>query len=114
MRAKPAKKLIHFDPDDAGRLVCDNSGCGYVAPHQKFGPHLIGTPCPECGSDLLTREDYNAAARMMRVVDWINRWFGWLGNVDQKSGHRVEVQARARSVSIEGKGRVGSAKTREI
>jgi predicted RNA-binding Zn-ribbon protein involved in translation (DUF1610 family) len=71
------KKIIHYDPEEAGRLHCDE--CGYdLECKQPFTANLIGTPCPECGANMLTRQDYERTIKMFAAVDWINRWFGWL------------------------------------
>lgn len=87
------KKLIHFNPNEAGKLHCDS--CGYDLPElQPFTVALIGTPCPKCGADMLTEKDYLSTIRMFRVIDWINKWFGWLGteNPPAKKGHSVAVR----------------------
>lgn len=69
------KKIIHYDPSQAGALHCD--ACGYDLPERRaFTADLIGTPCPKCGADMLTRSDYEKTARMFRALDWINRIFG--------------------------------------
>lgn len=71
------KKIIHYDPTDAGRLHCD--ACGYDLPEkQPFTSELIGTPCPKCGADMLTREDFLKTLNMFAWVDTINIWLGWL------------------------------------
>lgn len=74
------KKLIHVD-DGRGQLHCDNASCGHVLPPGAvtWGEHLIGYPCPKCGSDMLTQADYLASERISAIVTWINKWFGWLG-----------------------------------
>jgi hypothetical protein len=73
------KKLI-FHVENFGKLHCDNPECGYDLPEpEPFAEELIGFRCPMCGSDMLTRKDYRIAARIVGVVNFINRWFGWLG-----------------------------------
>ncbi len=53
-------------------LQCDAPGCD----HREMRPALleedIGRPCPKCGANLLTREDYEAAkpfSDMMRAME---------------------------------------------
>ena len=72
------KKLIHYNPDEAGKLHCDE--CGYDLPeNQPFTAELIGCRCDRCFADMLTLKDYEATRRMFAIVDWLNKWFGWLG-----------------------------------
>jgi hypothetical protein len=71
------KELIHIDTSDCGRLHCDNPECKYVLPEaQDWGKHLIGYPCPKCGSDMLTERDYRDMEKMIKRIGWINKWFG--------------------------------------
>jgi hypothetical protein len=87
------KKLIHYDASQLGQLVCDNPSCDYVdVTGQVFSPALIGKPCPKCGSNLLTEKDYNSTANLLKVIDWINRWFGWLGTSDYSKGKPVSFR----------------------
>jgi hypothetical protein len=87
------KKLIHFE-DKRSCLCCDNPQCNYEAPPGKYtwGRHLIGTPCPQCGESLLTPRDYRDSARMIWTINWINRWFGWLGTEYPKDGYDVSIR----------------------
>lgn len=41
-------------------LNCDNAGCGHVEQVGTITEVMVGTPCPKCGSDLLTEKDWNA------------------------------------------------------
>lgn len=86
------KKLIHYDPAEAGKLHCD--ACGYDLPErQPFTRDLIGTPCPECGADMLTERDYRDTARIFAVIDWLNKCFGWLGHTkDEAKAHGVSIR----------------------
>lgn len=43
-------------------LKCDNPDCDYVdmeIPFEDY-PNWINAPCPKCGSNLLTQQDYDA------------------------------------------------------
>lgn len=71
------RKLVHFDRNEAGNLHCDD--CGYDLPGTVVWCRaLIGTPCPQCGANMLTARDYESTERMFKSLDWLNRWFGWL------------------------------------
>lgn len=86
------KKLYHYDNTDAGRLHCDT--CGYDQPDKKsITVDLIGTPCPKCGANMLTEQDFHSAVRMMGVFDWINKWLGWLGTEEPpESGLALSIK----------------------
>lgn len=80
------KLLIHELNDRRGALRCDAEWCDYVSPVvHPFTDQLIGLPCPQCGSNLLTRRDYDTAMLELRIVAWINRWFGWLGCTEEQA-----------------------------
>jgi hypothetical protein len=72
---KPKKVVISYDPKDAGRLHCD--ACGYDLPEKiAFTRDLIGKPCPKCGANMLTEEDFLKTEKMFRFIDGVNRIFG--------------------------------------
>ena len=92
-----AKKLIHVDKSDVGRLHCDNARCGHTLEQSlPWGPWLIGFTCPRCASDMLTRKDFDKVEAFWRKLAWVNKWFGWLGEepTDErlKSAPTVRVQ----------------------
>jgi predicted RNA-binding Zn-ribbon protein involved in translation (DUF1610 family) len=71
------KKLIEKAQDTL--VVCDS--CDYSVPHTGNDLPLImyvDEPCPKCGENLLTYKDYVQHQKLMRVIDFINRWFSWL------------------------------------
>lgn len=75
------KKVLHLVNNQAGKLHCDNVLCGYTLSETlPFTEKLIGYPCPKCGSDMLTRKDYEGMVALFKVINWINKWFGWLGS----------------------------------
>ena len=43
-------------------IKCDTDGCGYHNPDVKFEqyPEYVNKPCPQCGANLLTQENYDA------------------------------------------------------
>jgi ssDNA-binding Zn-finger/Zn-ribbon topoisomerase 1 len=63
-------------------IECDNEKCDFtVAYCEEEEKHLdlyINLPCPKCGENLLTMEDYLQHQKLMRVVNFINRWFSWI------------------------------------
>ena len=94
---KPKRKLI--EPIQKSLIVCDNKDCDYNIPYSNEGASsivkYINMPCPKCGENLLTPQDYLQYERLMRVIDWINKWFGWLTYFSSKKnkdkGHTIYV-----------------------
>ncbi len=62
-------------------VVCDNPKCTFSIPYNeeeaKNTIRYINVPCPQCGENLLTAEDYLLHEKMVKVVDWLNKWFSW-------------------------------------
>jgi hypothetical protein len=81
------------------QLVCDAADCGHVECTGPLRPSLIGRPCPRCGRDLLTREDYFAAVRCVGVL----RLLAVLGIVRAPRGDErgVAVNPRATGTKIQ-------------
>lgn len=98
------KELIKFDIKG---LKCDKEGCGFVDPVAKFEdyPKLVNTPCPMCGSNLLTEADMKTCFKMWRIADWINKWFGWLASSDgeAKTTFKVEMDGSGKAEFKENK-----------
>lgn len=68
-------KIVHLTDMS---LLCD--ACGHTMLVADHGPHLIGTPCPECGADMLTQQDYDDGVRLLEQIEQINSLFGFLGS----------------------------------
>jgi predicted RNA-binding Zn-ribbon protein involved in translation (DUF1610 family) len=58
----------------ATALKCD--ACGHIVGDVPIGPQNIGRPCPICGANLLTRDDYIAALRSLAKIAEINAAIG--------------------------------------
>lgn len=81
------KKVIYGDMERFGKLHCDAPQCGYDLPEPlPFTEELIGFRCPMCGSDMMTEIDYRNAARVLKIINWINKWFGWMGKEEEPPG----------------------------
>jgi len=64
-------------------IVCDNVRCDFKIPNETGDPnietsHYINAHCPKCGEILLTQQDYDDSAKLMKTINWANKWFGWL------------------------------------
>lgn len=55
-------------------IKCDNPNCDYRNNEVRFEDYAkwIDKPCPKCGQNLLTQQDYNFCLNMMKQVDVIN------------------------------------------
>lgn len=76
------RKLIETIQDNA--IECD--GCDYVIPNKDpqnpdDSKEYIDVPCPECGENLLTKEDYLLGRKFDKRIDFINKYFGWLSYI---------------------------------
>lgn len=60
-------------------IICDNKNCDFTIPNKEIDmKYLINMPCPKCGENLLTLEDYIQHLKLIKGVNWINKWFSWL------------------------------------
>jgi ssDNA-binding Zn-finger/Zn-ribbon topoisomerase 1 len=75
------KKLI--ETTQATLIECDNPVCDYNIPNPTGSPltetkDYINMPCPKCGENLLTLEDYLTHKKVLKIITWLNKWFSWL------------------------------------
>lgn len=49
-----------------GSLHCD--ACGHTEARQILSESLIGKPCPSCGANMLTAEDYAKTVDLLAVM----------------------------------------------
>lgn len=59
--------------EEEGSIKCDNSTCDYVipVPVQDYSQY-VNKPCPKCGENLLTEEDFNAHSKVLETINFIN------------------------------------------
>lgn len=55
-------------------IKCDNEACDYMDAEvdRDNYPKYIDKPCPECGSNLLTKEDYDAVVELEGITTELN------------------------------------------
>ena len=72
---------------EIGRLEhlveCDNPECDYKVKNPTGSPFedissFVNMPCPKCGENLLTKEDYLQSLKLLKAVIWLNKWFSWI------------------------------------
>jgi hypothetical protein len=99
------RKLIETNQEYL--IQCDNPECDYKVVNQTGDPSedissYLNQPCPLCGENLLTEQDYIQALKLMKVVKWLNKWFSWLTLFSSKKNHQsVKVHVH-NGVKIEG------------
>ena len=56
-------------------LKCDNPNCDYNDPSVPFSDYekSVNKPCPKCGDNLLTQDDYNQTLQMVQAVELLNK-----------------------------------------
>lgn len=56
-------------------IVCDNTKCDFKTKdiNPKDYKAWLNKPCPKCGDNLLTQEDYNTFIHIMRMIDKVNK-----------------------------------------
>ena len=85
------RKLIEKHQESL--VVCDNPECDYKYPYseeeEKRLVSYINVPCPKCGENLLTLEDYIMHEKMMKTVNFLNKWFSWLTIFYSKSKEKT-------------------------
>jgi len=58
----------------SGGIKCDNEKCDWkdeTVTREQMSD-WIGKPCPKCGENLLTKEDYERFEGLMLAIDFIN------------------------------------------
>ena len=50
-------------------LQCDAEGCGHIESIDSLTREMIGKPCPLCGADMLTEDDYQAGLKIEGMMD---------------------------------------------
>lgn len=53
-------------------LNCDADGCGHVEHVGTITDEMIGMPCPVCGADMLTQDDWIAWQPYSELLNAIN------------------------------------------
>lgn len=89
-----------------GGIKCDNQNCNYadasvpVSDYSKW----INKPCPVCGSNLLTEDDYTAFMKMYKGIQGLNRILGMLPGA-KKVAERNSRKETAVKISFDGSGK---------
>lgn len=80
-------------------LNCDAQGCDHVEPVGKITADMVGVPCPKCGANLLTEDDWRNWQPFSSFLSAINGIDG--GEQDQKVSLRVGLHGSKTTIEIE-------------
>jgi len=99
------RKLIEKQQNSL--VICDNPNCDYAVPYTDETElvSFINKPCPKCGNNLLTIEDYLQHRNLMKVINFINRWFSWMTIFHSK---RVWTKRKSFSIHVHKGVKIGS------
>lgn len=79
------------------RIKCDE--CGHIEPKREMTEALIGMPCPDCGADMMTRQDYDAGMKMFEVIKMLEA-LGLAKMVDGPTEGSIAINPHAGSLTI--------------
>ena len=88
-------------------IVCDNKQCDYKIKNPTGDPNedtsgYLNMPCPNCGENLLTEQDYLQSLKVLRIVNWLNKWFSWTMIFVPKKAKRESISVHCHNgVKIE-------------
>ena len=59
---------------NVGGIKCDNKDCSFKDMGVKFEDYdkWLNKPCPECGSNLLTQDDFDSTKVLMDITAFLN------------------------------------------
>lgn len=71
-------------------IICDNPKCDFKIENETKDPKMdcseyLNVGCPNCGENLLTEKDYLDYQRLLKIINWMNKWFSWLTIFTPKS-----------------------------
>ncbi len=99
------RKLIEIHQEYS--IVCDNKECDFKIksftgdPNQDISMY-INVPCPMCGENLLTEDDYKLNMKILKAVKWMNRWFSWITFFNPRKSEKDSIYVHAhKGIKIE-------------
>jgi len=71
-------------------LKCDAEGCDHRETVGGLSADLIGKPCPKCGANLLTEEDFRSSQSMVAAVEFMKA-LGLVKDPSEATGNETVV-----------------------
>lgn len=77
---------------DIHGIKCDNKDCNYKDMSVKMEDYdkWLNKPCPECGQNLLTQEDYDISNEFVKLTNMINKIFP--GPINDEPLFKTEIE----------------------
>lgn len=86
------------------QLICDVPSCGHVQEIEDLSAKYINMPCPKCGANLLTEEDFEAGMKSLAIVQVLGA-LGLAVHPDSSDkGTLMSVNPHAGNINIKIKG----------
>jgi hypothetical protein len=87
----------------SGGVKCDNKSCDYIdktATVERYSEYL-NKPCPKCGENLLTEEDYKLAQQLNALANFINSLSQeQIQELNKAQGVEVDPELANKKVSV--------------
>lgn len=81
-------------------LICDEPTCDHKEDVGALSEDMIGKPCPKCGSDLLTRQDYEEGLKCQAVIGMLKAAGLAKDPVDGEDGVKMSINPHAGTLNI--------------
>jgi hypothetical protein len=87
----------------SGGVKCDNKSCDYIdktATVERYSEYL-NKPCPKCGENLLTEEDYNLAQQLNALATFMNSLTQeQIDELNRAQGVELDPKLKNKKVSV--------------
>jgi hypothetical protein len=87
------KRNLQGFPFDLGAtgLVCDSPACDWKdeAISSEDYHKYVDTPCPHCGANILTQDDFKRTEIILNFISRVNNFFAFFGLKRIKKGSKV-------------------------
>lgn len=70
-----------------GGIKCDNPECDFADANVEIEDYInwLNKPCPICGSNLLTQQDYDNVHKILEAVNFVNENFEIVESEDKEN-----------------------------
>lgn len=74
-------------------IKCDNKSCNYINKNVLVEDYIkwLNKPCPKCGENLLTQEDYDNVRGMIKFIEMMNNFMPKIGKDEKKIAFDIEM-----------------------
>lgn len=85
---------------NVGGIKCDNKECDFKDMTVLFKDYdkWLNKPCPKCGSNLLTQQDYDAVKELIDIVEIVNDYLPEAKDDEQLYKMRVDFHGNGKAI----------------